>query len=332
MKLLDGRALRAAALLASLALFGPLGCERDGPIGGTPAGGDDAPYPIVFAHGFFGFETLAGIDAVTYFFGVRDDLAEVGEFVYTPAVDPFNDSEVRGAELLDHIERVLEETGAARVNIIAHSQGGLDARFAAAMRPDLIESITTIATPHRGTPVADIALGLVDHGALPDVIDAVGRIFGGPFYDALGRETSLARAARQLSTAGAADFDAAYPPDPRIAWYSIAGRTALHPGGRDCRADDPPAFITRWAGAVDPTDALFALIEPVLAGNPLDRTANDGLVPVPSARFGRFLGCIPADHLDEMGQLLGDLPGLINPFRHRVFYRDLVGWLRDRGH
>ncbi len=324
--------LFALALASLFAAPGLSGCGQDDPFDGTPGGGDVAPYPIVMAHGFFGFETLAGVDAVTYFFGVRDDLAEVGELVYTPAVDPFNDSEVRGAELLAHIERVIEETGAARVNIIAHSQGGLDARFAAAMRPELIESITTIATPHRGTAVADIALGLADHGALPDVLDAVTRIFGGPFYDALGQETSIARAARQLSTPGARAFDEQYPPDPVIAWYSIAGRTAFHRGGVDCRADDPPAFITRWADDRDPTDPLFALLEPILAGDLLDRTANDGLVPVPSARFGRFLGCIPADHLDEMGQLLGDLPGLANPFRHRAFYRDLVGWLRAQGH
>lgn len=319
-------------LWLALALLAVAGCERDGPLGGTPAGGDDAPYPIVMAHGFFGFDTLAGIDAVTYFFGVRADLAEIGEFVYTPAVDPFNDSEVRGAELLDHIERVLEETGAARVNIIAHSQGGLDARFAASLRPDLIESVTLVATPNRGSAVADIALGIADHGALPDVLDAVTRIFGGPFYDALGNETSIARAAHQLSSPGAAAFDAAYPPDPRIAWYSIAGRTALHRGGEHCRVPDAPAFIERWSDAVDPVDPLFALIEPILARNPFDRIPNDGLVSVPSARFGRFLGCVPADHLDEMGQLLGDLPGLINPFRHKIFYRDLVGWLRAQGH
>ncbi len=322
----------ATAMSLALLLVALSACQRGDPLEGTPEGDAAPPYPIVMAHGFFGFETLAGIDAVTYFFGVRNDLAEIGEFVYTPAVDPFNDSEVRGAELLDHIERVIEETGAARVNIIAHSQGGLDARFAASLRPDLIESITTIATPHRGSRVADIALGIADIGPLPDVLDAVTRIFGGPFYDALGNETSIAQAARQLSTPGATAFDAAYPPDPRIAWYSIAGRTGLHRGGAACRVDDAPAFIERWSDAVDPVDPLFALMEPILAGDLFDRTPNDGLVTVPSARFGRFLGCIPADHLDEMGQLLGDLPGLINPFRHRVFYRDLVGWLRSQGH
>lgn len=322
----------ALALIAASALIGLSACGRDNPLEGTPDGGDGPPYPIVMAHGFFGFDTLAGVDAVTYFFGVREDLAEIGELVYTPAVDPFNDSETRGAELLEHIERIVEETGAARVNIIAHSQGGLDARFVAAMRPDLVESITTISTPHRGTAVADIALGIADHGAVPDVLDAVVRIFGGSFYDALGNETSVARAARQLSTPGAQAFNRAYPPDPDIPMYSIAGRTGYHPGGEDCRAVDSPAFITRWADAVDPTDALFVLMEPILAGDPFDRTPNDGLVAVPSARFGRFLGCVPADHLDEMGQLLGDLPGLLNPFRHRTFYRDLVGWLRDQGH
>lgn len=326
------RSRASTPLCLALTAFALAGCGRDGPASGVPAGADTPPYPIILAHGFFGFESFAGIDAVTYFFGVRDDLAQIGEHVYTPAVDPFNDSEVRGAQLLDHIEAVLAETGAAKVNLIGHSQGGLDARFAAAMRPDLVASVTTISTPHRGTPVADIALGLTDHGPLPDVLDAVTRIFGGPLYDAVGNETSIARAARQLSTRGAADFNAAYPDAPGVAYYSIAGRTALHRGGDDCAAADPPAFVIRWSDDVDPVDPLLALIEPVLAGNPFDRTANDGLVPVPSARWGTFLGCVPADHLDEMGQLLGDLPGLINPFRHRTLYRDLVDELRARGH
>src|SRR5688572_4187672 len=45
--------------------------------GGTGGGDivDEGPYPIVLAHGFFGFEEFAGVDFVTYFYGVREDLA-----------------------------------------------------------------------------------------------------------------------------------------------------------------------------------------------------------------------------------------------------------------
>ena len=43
------------------------------------------------------------------------------------------------------------------------------------------------------------------------------------------------------------------------------------------------------------------------------------------------VGTIPADHWDEVGQLLGDSPGSGNPFDHVAFYRDLAGFLVDQG-
>ena len=58
---------------------------------------------------------------------------------------------------------------------------------------------------------------------------------------------------------------------------------------------------------------------------------NNGLVRVTDARWGRFLGCVPADHFDEIGQLIGDRPGPGNSWRHLGFYADLVAFLRSEG-
>ena len=69
----------------------------------------------------------------------------------------------------------------------------------------------------------------------------------------------------------------------------------------------------------------------ILDGGLGDPYPSDGLVRVIDSQHGRFLGCVPADHLDEIGQLLGDRPGLGNDFDHLVFYRDLVAWLRSQG-
>ena len=44
------------------------------------------------------------------------------------------------------------------------------------------------------------------------------------------------------------------------------------------------------------------------------RPVHDGVVTVTSARHGTFLGCVPADHMDEVNQLVGDSPGLGNDF------------------
>ena len=59
--------------------------------------------------------------------------------------------------------------------------------------------------------------------------------------------------------------------------------------------------------------------------------ANDGLVRVEDARWGKFYGCVPADHNDEIGQVLGDSPGIGNDWDHQQFYADVVALLRDLG-
>ena len=55
--------------------------------------------------------------------------------------------------------------------------------------------------------------------------------------------------------------------------------------------------------------------------------ANDGLVPVESAKWGRFRGCVPADHLDQIGQL----GGLVDTFNYRTFYEEHAAFLVSEG-
>lgn len=298
--------------------------------GSSSTTGDRAsgPYPIVFAHGFFGFEDFAGAGFADYYWGVRDDLAELGELdVYTPAVDPFNDSTTRGMQLLAAVEAVIEETGASRVNLIGHSQGGLDARVVAHLRPDLVASVTTVSTPHHGSPIADYAL-LIPGGA---VLDVLVQLFGGPLWGAIDNSTSLVASMEQFSSAGIAVFNETYTDSPLVAYASIAGRSDNELAPAECASDDAPPFLANWAGVADPIDPLFAAAEAIVDGGILSSIPNDGLVRVEDAKWGTFLGCIPADHIDEIGHLFGDGAGGNNPFDHRVFYRNVVGYLRARG-
>lgn len=328
----DARAADDAAVPDASAVDGSTLDAARTPDGGLDAPRLGAPYPIVLAHGFFGFEDFAGLGFVDYFWEVRGELAAHGETrVYTPAVDPFNDSETRGRALLAHIERILDETGHARVNLIAHSQGGLDARVVANLRPDLVASVTTISTPHGGTPAADVALRLVSEPRLQELLDALVRVIAAPLYDAAGAETSVFAPLRLFSRDGIAAFNALHPDEPSVQYFSIAGRSDRALAVTLCRVSDRPEFLRRYDSMTDPIDPLLVVPEAIIDGRLLDPTPNDGLVPVQSARHGRFLGCIPADHLDEIGHLFGDSPGLFNGFDHRVFYRDLVGWLRERG-
>lgn len=288
------------------------------------------PYPIVLAHGFFGFEDFAGAGFLTYFYGVKDDLAARGEtLVFTPAVDPFNGSEARGEQLLAHVEQILAETGYEKVNIIGHSQGGLDARYVAHQRPDLVASVTTYATPNRGTPVADVILGIVSDDRLRSLLDQIVRVIGAPLWDAAGNETSVFAALRLFSSEGIDDFNTRFPNADGVTYYSITGRTGGSDGYPDCEVAGSPEFIRRYTFRNDPVDALLGIPEQILEGD--TSIPNDGLVRVRDARWGQFLGCVPADHLDEIGQLLGDSPGRGNDFDYEQFFADLIAFLRAQG-
>ncbi|MCA9705853.1 MAG: alpha/beta fold hydrolase [Myxococcales bacterium] len=293
------------------------------------------PYPIVLAHGFFGFEELANLPFVPYWYDVREHLEALGHTVCVSEVDPFNDSTDRGTQLVAQALECADQTGHAKVNVIGHSQGGLDARVAASLAPDRIASVTTVATPHQGTPIADIALGLVASDGAAALVDWLVQTLGAPLWDEVGNETSLAEALYQMShdpVRGIDVFNATYPDAPGVLYTSVTGRTGLHSGGEDCEPDSPPPplLISDWDDTLDTTDTLLLVPEAILSDGIFSQTPNDGLVRVVDARWGEFLGCVPADHLDEVGQLLGDSPGLGNGWDHLAFYADLVAYLRAR--
>lgn len=301
-------------------------------------GGDSAvpilgpPYPIVLAHGFMGFNDFAGLGFVGYFYKIPEVLAAGGEkHIYTPAVDPFNDSTTRGKQLLAAIEKVLAKTGFQKVNIIGHSQGGLDARVVAHLRPDLVASVTTYAAPNRGTAISDMALKFMPTDNLQKLLDALAKAIGAPLYDKVGDNSSLIAAIKQFSEPGIKAFNATYTDRPGVAYFSVAGRTDLHSGGAACAADVKLPFIEKFKLIVDTVDPLFAFQEALLDGGIGAPYPNDGMVTVQSARWGTFIGCVPADHVDEVGHLLGDLPGFGNSWNYLQFFKDYIAWLRTQG-
>jgi triacylglycerol lipase len=292
-----------------------------------------APYPIVLAHGMFGTERFANI--LDYWYGIPDALERSGEYaVYVTEVDPLNDSTTRGAELEAQIEDILASTGHEKVVIIGHSQGGLDARVVAHDRPDLVAAVITIATPHGGSPLGQAFIDLLENPLGKPLVAGLEALLGPVIYDNFTPETDLYRSLHVFTPEGVADFDARYPDSPEVDYFSIAGRSSLFPASTpDCAADDAPGFITRWDGERDPL-VEFAVTQIFLGAGTV---ANDGVVPTASARHGEFLGCIPADHLDEVGQLFGDGPGCsllygCNDFDYLEFYVDLAAWVRARGY
>lgn len=279
------------------------------------------PYPIVLVHGMGGFKNIGPID---YFYGVADALRKDGHDVWVSRQDPINDSEVRGQQALQFVAQVLTETGKAKVNLIGHSQGGFDVRYVASQFGAHVASVVTIASPMDGDPIADLALGTgpVANAAMDALLGLYGLVSG------FGSDPRAS--IEQLSAAGARAFFARHPDNPHVPYYSIAGRSAMSDGGTECRATEPP-FIARWDSQRDPLDPILAIPGGLLDGL-TPRPVHDGVVTVASAKHGTFLGCIPADHMDEVNQLLGDSPGSGNQFDAIRFYRDLADWLVAKGY
>ncbi|MFN2166112.1 MAG: esterase/lipase family protein, partial [Anaerolineae bacterium] len=283
------------------------------------------PYPIVLAHGFFGFEQIGPLE---YFYKVPDALRAAGHQVFVTSVDPFNTTYVRGLQLLSQIKDLLAQTGAAKVNIIGHSQGGLDALFVAAQIPDRIAAIVTISTPHQGTAIADVLTGDTP-GALKDLAQAFISAVAPTAYGDISDNADIQACLEFLTTASISEFNDAYPLPPGVAGFSLAGRSLMSRAEDACATDQP--LFAALADERDPLEPLLSLTGAYLAGSLLHPEPNDGLVTVASAHWQTWLGCVPADHFDEIGQLLGDSPGPGNSFDYLQLYLDLADFLVQQG-
>ncbi len=111
-------------------------------------------HPVVLAHGVLGFDEIAIAGRRhKYFRNIAEKLAPLGAQFHHPRLAPTAPVAVRAGELV----ALVRELPAARVNVIAHSMGGLDARYAIARLglEHRVASLVTIGSPHHGTPLAD---------------------------------------------------------------------------------------------------------------------------------------------------------------------------------
>lgn len=141
---------------------------------------DTPKYPIVLAHGLMGFDELhiAGglFPGVQYWRGITAAYQQNGIEAITTAVPSTGSIEER-AKILH--EQIKAKASGKQVNIIAHSMGGLDSRLLISkIQPQeyTIRSLTTIATPHRGSSAADIILREIGPDYLPRLYAILARM------------------------------------------------------------------------------------------------------------------------------------------------------------
>ena len=217
-------------------------------------------HPVILLHGLFGFDELGiGPARAAYFRGLTGRIRRVGAEVERPRVARIGPVAVRAQQLA----RRIEGLSAKRVNVIAHSMGGLDARYAIARLglADRVASLVTIGTPHRGTPLADLGTHVLGETlGLRRALGACG-VDVGAFYD--------------LTTARMAAFNARVH-DARSVWY---------------------ASVVGWA----PLRRTHPLLWP--AHRYLARASgpSDGVVPLASQAWGEVIAEVEADHWAQIG-------------------------------
>lgn len=254
-------------------------------------------YPIVFAHGLFGFSNIGPLE---YWYGIPNELRENGATVFVTAQAPAQSNDSRGEQLLAQVKEIRAITGSDKVNLIGHSQGGMTIRYVAGVAPELVASVTSVSTPHKGTPVADVVQGIASvvgpFGA--DVIaGAVNAITW--MIDALGDGSGSAQnslgAMRDLTSGGALAFNQRFP----------GGIPATACGAGPAEANGVRYYS--WGGAkhltsvLDPSDWWMKSASLLILGQP-----NDGVVPKCSNHLGMVIrDDYMMNHFDSVNHLLG---------------------------
>jgi triacylglycerol lipase len=252
-------------------------------------------YPIVLAHGMAGFDELFGV--LEYWYGIPDALEDKGATVFVTSVSQFNATEARGEQLIDQIETITAITGKPKVNLIGHSHGGLDVRYVAATRPDLVASVTSVGSPHKGADLADFLAANVEGGSFSEAVlayfaNSLGTVLG--LLSGSSNPQDAIAALASLSSAGAAAFNATYPQGVPA---SSCGEGAPSIGGIRYYSWSGTGVLTNFLDLSDPALGLTSLFY---------SEANDGLV----GRCSSHLGDVIRDnyfhnHLDEVNQILG---------------------------
>lgn len=296
--------------------------------------GDPARYPIVLVHGFNASPTANGFGPE-----VVRALCGDGHAVFAPALPPFAAVDVRGAVLADAIDSVLAGATDAcgnqpahaptRVNLIAHSMGGLDSRFVVSSLGygDRVASLTTLSTPHRGSAIADMALGLTAQ-LDSEALSKLGELMARPVDSPSTLEPDVRGALTSLSEASAVAFNRDNVDDVRVHYESWAGLSNV---AGLINPQDAPACEGKMTQFSSSTyrHVMHILLKPIawVVAHQTELRPNDGLVQVASAKWGKFRGCVPADHIDEVGALSTSW----SPFPHVQFIRNRAFELAPAG-
>jgi triacylglycerol lipase len=269
------------------------------------------PRRVLLAHGLLGFKKIG---SVSYFNGVPNCFDKGCEFI-TPQVDPAGTIKDRAGQLEDAIRHSVpidELKPGVGIHIVAHSMGGLDARYLISKQGNncasWFASVTTISTPHRGSQLADIITGerLLTLGDFKPLEMLASAKYWIDFFQAFGRPLLPTDLAKMFSKAGFTETAS----DLRNYLFQLFGNqpaafqelttkstetfNAKYPGWEGVP-------LRSYAGVSTPNETMspelygpWAILKS-MAGD------NDGVVPQSSSSWQGNTAQVTADHFEEVG-------------------------------
>ena len=259
-------------------------------------------YPLVLVHGVF----FRDSKALNYWGRIPAALERNGAVVFYGGQQSAASVADSAEELARRIKTLVQENGCEKVNVIAHSKGGLDMRYALAHCGcgQYVASLTTINTPHRGCLFAEYLLKKAPEGFVRSVSSA----YNAALKRLGDQNPDFLSAVRDLTNEQCQARNAHTPDVPGVYYQSVG------------------SWVRGAAGGKFPLNLSYPLVLHFDG-------ANDGLVSVESAKWGERFTCIAPS--GPRGVTHADMIDLnrenIQGFDVREFYIGLVQDLRENG-
>lgn len=268
-------------------------------------------YPVLLVHGT-GFRDRAFCN---YWGGIPGLLEKHGASIFYSNHDAWANIEDAASQIADTLKTVLKETECEKVNIIAHSKGGIDVRYAISKLglEDKIASVTMISSPNHGSKTLDKLFSIFGEWLFKFLA-----VFVNLWFKILGdKKPDFFRATKQFCSSYMESFNKEITDSPSILYQSFAGKM------KNPFSDIFMCFMNFVMKFCD--------------------GENDGLVSVESAKWANFRGVIEGQkflgisHAHEVDAYrtnpkIKEADGLPkNSKTIRDFYINLIAELKEKG-
>lgn len=249
-------------------------------------------YPVLFCHGFGSLASLvkkSPMDEICMLY------RQHGISSFAPNIVPYNTIRIRAEAWCRMIDTILSLTGAEKVNIIAHSMGGLDMRYAITHLgvAEHVSSLTTISTPHQGASLAEWALKTPSR--VKDLLADLLNWLGNSLYPRI-RSDVLSATEELTRDYVMNDFNPNTPDIEGVRYYSYSAST-----GKGTNS------------------SINRILLPLNNHIYKEEGVNDGFVSEQSGHWGEYLGHTSLSHIEQINvNLSADHEPLWNEFWIKV--------------